>query len=244
MPLKKPRNIDSYNDPYLFEEDGMSHWVYTKGEGPAVLVMHELPGLTPACRELCDTIAGAGYTVYLPLMFGEPEVFSVVGNLARVCISKQFRLFAKNEGSPIIGYLRALGRKAHAECGGKGIGVIGMCLTGNFSLSLFADDHVLAPIMAQPSMPFVGMDELHINDQDLAAAKAHAAEMGPSSILGFRYKGDPMCRAAKFERLQAELGDHFEGHAYPGNAHSTLTDDQQEHALERTLAFFKEKLVA
>lgn len=244
MPVKQPRNIDTYNDPYFFEDGDIGHWVYTKGEGPAVLVMHELPGLTPACRKLCDTIADAGYKVYLPLMFGKPEVFSVVGNLARVCVSKQFRLFAKNDSSPIVAYMKALGRKAHAECGGPGIGVIGMCLTGNFSLSLFADDHVLAPIMAQPSMPFKGMDQLHTSDEDLAAAKAHAAELGPSSILGFRYKGDPMCGAAKFERLQAELGDHFEGHAYPGRKHSTLTDDQVPHAMERTLEFFSAKLGA
>ena len=242
MPSAKPKDISGYDGPNWFEAEGIGHWVYEKGEGPAVLVMHELPGLTTWCRELTDKIADQGFRVYLPLLFGKPESRSIFGNLARVCISKEFRVLAKDETSPITDYFRALGRKAHEDCGGDGIGVIGMCLTGNFALSLYADDNVLAPVAAQPSMPFTGGASLHMTREELAAIKAKAAQNGAGSVIGFRYQKDPMCPAAKFERLRAELGNGFDGTEIPGAKHATLTEHLDNGALEKTLSFLQAKL--
>ena len=47
----------------------------------------------------------------------------------------------------------ALVRLAHQECGGRGVGAIGMCLTGGFALSMALDPVVLAPVLAQPGLP-------------------------------------------------------------------------------------------
>ena len=54
----------------------------------------------------------------------------------RACVSAEFRAFAANESSPVTHWLRALARLAHEECGGLGVGAIGMCFTGNFALTM------------------------------------------------------------------------------------------------------------
>lgn len=243
--MSAPRPISGYDGPELYEAAGFAHYLYTKGEGPAVVVMHELPGLTVECRNLCDLIADAGYRVYLPLMFGKPETTSMLGNTYRVCVSKEFRMFAADETSPIVDYMKALTKRAHAECGGPGVGVIGMCLTGNFVLSLFTEPEVIAPVACQPSMPLFNKAALHMSPADLATVKARATEMGPASIIGFRYKKDPLCAAAKFERLRAEFGEGFNGTEFDGGVkHSTLTDHRHPEALAKTLDFFSQKLRA
>lgn len=34
---------------FQFEHDGIRHDVFSRGPGPGVLIMHELPGMTPSC---------------------------------------------------------------------------------------------------------------------------------------------------------------------------------------------------
>ena len=74
--------------------------------------------------------------------------------MVHVCISREFRVLAVRQSSPITNWLRALCRSLHAELGGKGVGAIGMCLTGNFALALMVDSAVMAPVLSQPSLPF------------------------------------------------------------------------------------------
>ena len=100
--------------------------------------------MTPECIALGEAIAASGFTVHLPLLFGEPGDNHPVFFIAKLCISREFRLFASGGGSPIVDWLRALCRKVKADCGGLGVGAIGLCLTGNFAISLMADDSVLA----------------------------------------------------------------------------------------------------
>ena len=132
--------------------------VYRRGQGPGVVIMHEIPGITPQVAEFARRVADEGFSVYLPHMFGTPNKPLSNGYLAvamaRACISREFTVLAKNESSPITDWLRALCRKAHDECGGPGVGAIGMCLTGNFALSLMLDECVMAPVLSQPSLPF------------------------------------------------------------------------------------------
>ncbi len=47
----------------------------------------------------------------------------------------------------------ALARLAHQECSSRGVGAIGMCLTGGFALCIALDPVVLAPVLAQPRLP-------------------------------------------------------------------------------------------
>ncbi|GAB4378142.1 MAG: dienelactone hydrolase family protein [Elainellaceae cyanobacterium] len=199
---------------FVFPEDGSpSHRVYQKGQGPAVVLMHELPGMIPECVELARRIANAGFTVYLPLLFGEPNQplspLKMAQYTAQLCISREFNCFAKHQSSPITNWLRALCRKAHQDCGDRGVGVIGMCLTGGFVLSLMADESVIAPVASQPSLPF-GVTAAHraalgVSPTDLEQAKARSQQGVPLLVL--RFSDDKISSPAKLETLRHEFGE-------------------------------------
>lgn len=193
-------------------EEPSSRKVFYKGNGPAVILMHELPGMSQECIDLARRIAAAGYRVYLPLLFGQPDQpFSLprmFGYAIQLCIRREFYCFAKHQSSPITDWLRALCRKAHQDCGGRGVGVIGMCLTGGFVLSLMADESVIAPIASQPSLPF-GITPAHkaalgISPQELQTAKARS-EQGVS-LLALRFSNDALSPSERLESLRQEFG--------------------------------------
>jgi len=259
-------SLDGF-ETFLFTHDGVTRTVYRRGHGPAVVVMHEIPGITPQVAEFARRVAEAGFTVYLPHLFGVPgKPISngyLLGQMARACISREFSVLAKREASPITDWLRALCRAAHHACGGPGVGAVGMCLTGNFAIALMVDDSVMAPVLSQPSLPFgisaAHRAALHVSDEALAVAKQRAA--AGCGVLGLRFTGDPMCPAERFATLRREFGANFEGieiDSSPGNphgikrmAHSVLTTDlvdTEGHptraALERVLGFFRQRLMA
>jgi len=245
---------------------GAARDVYRAGRGPAVIVMSEIPGITPAVACFAQRLVDAGYTVFMPLLFGEPMRPPERGYALRVilkaCISREFRVLAANQSSPIVDWLRVLARQAHAECGGRGVGAIGMCFTGNFALAMMLNAPVLAPILAQPSLPFAVTRSrrggLHASPQELRAAHEKIDREG-ARILALRFIQDPMCPKERFERLRSEFGAAFEAieiderHANPRGpkpAHSVLTNhlidetgQPTREALERTIAFLQEQLM-
>jgi dienelactone hydrolase len=245
-----------------FTYDGTTRAVYRSGAGPGVVVMHEIPGIHPGMISFAERLAAAGFSVAMPVMFGMPgrpvSTGYILRELVHVCVSREFRLLAAHRSSPITDWLRALCRSLHAELGGKGVGAIGMCLTGNFALALMVDEVVMAPVLSQPSLPFpFGKDRragLHLSDQDLAVAKGRRVP-----VLGLRFTGDSACPVERFDRLRAEFGDCFEaieidsskGNAFgiPPDAHSVLTLHFVDHdghptrmALDRTIEFFRARL--
>ena len=93
--------------------DGRSvtHDVYTRGDGPPVVVIQELPGIGIETLQLADRLAAAGFRVALPHLFGPLEKTRMLGNLARVfCMRREFHLFKANQSSPIVDWLKALCR--------------------------------------------------------------------------------------------------------------------------------------
>jgi dienelactone hydrolase len=236
---------------FAFGDSGMSHPVYVRGDGPGVLLMHELPGMVPQCVELATVIANRGFTVFMPLMFGEAAAPPAAKSLSlRVCISREFHCFAQHESSPITRWLRSLCRvKIRPRCPGPGIGAIGMCFSGSFVLSLFVDDQLLAPVLCQPRLPFRSLKPgagaaLGVSPEDLQEALASSAP-----ILGFRFEGDKICPKQRFETLRSTFGTRFEGHELPGADHSVMTlsfvNDPAHRtfqARERLFAFLHERL--
>ena len=244
-----------------FPHDHRSYPLYTKGHGPGVIVIHELPGLTTECIALANRIVEAGYRVYMPLLFGRPGEKAVKRNLMRVCISKEFRVFAMNKSSPIVAWLKGVCAHALHECGGTGVGVIGMCLTGNFAISLMADPTVLAPISCQPSLPFPiskkRTEALAMSPEELRAATQRAKQ--GQSLMCFRFTCDKTSPEARFNKLADTFGSAFKGrqidsspsnrHGIPTNAHAVLTGDfvdktghPTREALDQVLAFFEDRL--
>ena len=248
-----------------FEAEGKRRDVYRVGSGPAVIVISEIPGITPLVAEFGRKVAAAGCTAVMPSLFGDPGrppsgayMFKSIGP---ACISREFTSFALKKTSPITLWLRKLAAAEHERCGGPGVGVVGMCLTGGFALAMMVDDIVLAPVLSQPSLPFPLTKKFRadvgISDADLARVKERTAE--GACLLGLRFTNDPFCFEERFATLKRELGDAFiaveidsspgNPYGHPKNAHSVLTEHLQDRegtptraALNQTLTFFREKL--
>ncbi len=257
--------------PSEFTHEGATKPVYVRGHGPAVIVIHEIPGITPNVVRFADWVVAAGFRVYMPLLVGVagpgPSVGYVVKSLARVCISREFHVLASHHSSPVTDWLRALARHAHEEAGGKGVGAIGMCFSGNFALSMMMEPALMAPVLSQPSLPFpfgaARKAALHVSPEELACLKDRCApvEQGGrgDKVLGLRFKGDVTSPGERFETLRRELGDAFEGieiddkYANPKSPepkpHSVLTEDlidedgqPTKEAAKRVIVFFVERL--
>jgi dienelactone hydrolase len=227
--------------------DGITHPTYRKGTGPGVVLIHELPGMTPEVIAFADEVVGAGHTVVMPHLFGEPAAPVSVGRflkvLPQVCVSREFTKLALNETTPVAGWLRSLARELHAELGGPGVGALGMCFTGGFALAMMVDDAVTAPVVCQPSAPFAigkrrGAD-LNLSPADLQVVKRRAA--AGCAVLGLRYRNDA-ATGTRFDTLHRELGDNFIAVEFEGKGHSVLTEHRQQEAVDRVLAFFSERL--
>jgi dienelactone hydrolase len=249
-----------------FTHEGKTRRVFRRGDGPAVLVIAEMPGITPKVVEFADRVVDVGCTAVLPHLFGEPgaDVSAVSGvvTFGWGCVSREFVILATGRTSPITGWLRALGRHEHERCGGPGIGAVGMCFTGGFALALAVDDIMLAPVLSQPSLPFPVAKsrkrDLGISAADLSAVKERAAD--GLEVLGLRFTGDIACPSERFARLREELGEAFVGveiDSSPGNphgirkrAHSVLTEDLVDEpghptreGLDRVLELLRSRLL-
>ncbi|WP_028638148.1 dienelactone hydrolase family protein [Nocardioides sp. URHA0032] len=228
-------------------DDGTTHPTYRKGTGPGVIVIHEMPGLTPGVIGFGEEVVAAGYTVVMPQLLGTPEApmtaVNVLKVLPRTCVSREFTTMARGETSPVAVWLRSLARSLHEELGGPGVGALGMCFTGGFALAMMVDTSVAAPVLAQPSLPFaVGRRraaDLNLSAGDLAAVRSRAA--GGCEVLGLRYRKDPAV-GTRFDTLTREIGDAFIRVELEGRGHSTVTEHRSQEAVDRVLAFFGEKL--
>ncbi len=256
-------------DPFdvtSFSHDDVSRTVYRVGDGPAVIVLAEMPGITPSVAQLALRVRDAGFTVWVPQLFGVPGAPPSVGTYVRAiipaCVSRNFAAFATNTTEPVAQWLRALARHAHGECGGPGVGAIGMCWTGGFALGMTVDESVVAPVLSQPSLP-IGITkrhkaDLHLSPQDLATVKRRTGD--GMCVLGLRFSADKLAPGERFATLATQLGDAFiavEIDSSPGNpwaiptrAHSVLTEDlvadDPEHptaqALAQVLQFLGDRL--
>jgi dienelactone hydrolase len=247
-----------------FTHDGRTHEVYRAGTGPAVIVMHELPGLYPGMAVFGQRLVDAGYRVYLPSLFGRPGAplsgKEIRNSLMRVCVSREFYMLA-DRTAPAVSWLRALAAQAHQECGGPGVGAVGMCFTGGYALAMAVDTAVLAPVLSQPATPGPltarKRAALGLDPADLASVKTRTAD--GLCVLGLRFSQDKASPPERFATLRRELGDAFEAieiDSSPGNphgikqgAHSVLTEDLVDTpghptraALDRVMAFFAERL--
>jgi len=252
-------------DCRLATYEGKTRHVYRSGSGPAVIVIAEVPGITPRVAAFGRRVAAMGCTAVLPHLFGRPGEAASGAAVARTmlpaCVSKEFTMLALRRTSPVTTWLRALAKDEHERCGGPGVGVVGMCLTGGFALAMMVDDTVVAPVVSQPSLPMPvtrrHRADLGISDADLERVKERVA--GGVCVLGLRFTGDPICRSERFERLRVELGDGFivveldsspeNPYGHRAKAHSVLTEDLDDRAgtptrdaLDRVLTFLADRL--
>ena len=234
----------------LFSAAGFTRDVYRKGTGPAVVVVHEIPGITPAVMRFAEEIVAAGFTVAMPLLVGEvgrePDGKYMAASMSKVCVSREFTTMAMRKTSPIISWLRALAKQLHREVGGKGIGAVGMCFSGGFALGMMLDDVMVAPVLSQPSLPFAfgkaRAADLNLSPDDQLAVQRRAVE--GCQVLGLRYTGDRLV-GNRFDSLRKLLGEQFIAVEFASTAksdHSVLTEQRQEDGVRRVVDFLREKL--
>jgi dienelactone hydrolase len=249
-----------------FTGEGITHDVYEKGEGPGVVLVPEIPGITPEVLGLAGHLVEQGFTVAVPSLFGTPGRPAtgryIMGTIARLCVSAEFRAFATDARRPVADYLRALARDLASRTPGPGVGVIGMCFTGGFALAAAVDDAVLAPVLSQPSVPFpLGGERRRdpgVSEAELATVAGRTTREN-LCLLGLRFTGDRACPPDRFATLREHLGDAFEiieldssrgnDGGFGRAAHSVLTDEVREEpghqalaARDRVVAFLRERL--
>ena len=237
----------------------------TGATGPAVIVIHEAYGFTPTLGRFCRWVRDAGFRVYAPILFGSPDAGNAekptLGRILSLCVSREFTLLAANKSSPVTEWLRALARLSHQECGGRGVWAIGMCLTGGFALSMALDPVVLAPVLAQPGLPATRPAALDISPADLPRVQARTRD--GLKLRGYRFEGDTICQASRFQTLRTAFGAAFAGTELPDSAanpagmkargkapHSVFTGDlidapgqPTRRAVDDVIAFFRKALL-
>jgi dienelactone hydrolase len=200
---------------------GIAKRVHVAGSGPGVIVMAEMPGISPHVARFARWVRDAGFTVYLPSLFGRDGTVATAEEGAavfqRACISAEFRALEANASSPVTQWLRALARTAHEECGGPGVGAIGMCFTGNFALTMMLEPSMLAPVLAQPSLPLKEPAGLEIAPAELKAIKERL-DREDLTVLAYRFQGDQICRAERFVAYSVALGARFIARELPDSA--------------------------
>ncbi|SDZ69040.1 Dienelactone hydrolase family protein [Variovorax sp. YR266] len=218
--LNEDDPLDDFT-PRQITLDGIEKKVYLMGQGPAVIVMTEMPGISPHVARFARWVRDAGFTVYMPSLFGRdgavPQAEEGAAVFQRACVSAEFRAFASNASSPVTQWLRALARLAHEECGGPGVGAIGMCFTGNFALSMMMEPAMLAPVVCQPSLPLDDPAGTNVAADELAAMRQRL-EREDLSVMAYRFDGDRFCKAERFAAFSQALGERFVARVLPDNA--------------------------
>jgi dienelactone hydrolase len=226
MPKRSMKQDDPLDDFKAREItlDGATKRVHVAGAGSAVIVMAEMPGISPHVARFARWVREAGFTVYMPSLFGRdgavPRVDEGADVFRHACVSAEFRAFAAGESSPVTKWLRLLASFAHKECGGPGVGAIGMCFTGNFALTMMLEPSMLAPVLCQPSLPLNDPAGIEIFPEEIEAVR-ESLEQRDLTVLAYRFEGDRFCMAQRFAAYSKALGDRFVGRVLPDSAANT-----------------------
>jgi dienelactone hydrolase len=229
-----------------FTGGGLTYDVYENGSGPGVVLIPEVPGMTPEVLGLAEHLVDSGFTVAVPSPFGIPGKPATVGytlrTVSRLCVSAEFRAFATDAHRPITDFFRAVAADLAGRTPASGVGVIGMCFSGGFALATAVDGSVLASVMSQPAVPFP-LGKARSADPGLSQAELQTVIDRTANdglcVMGLRFSEDASVPAARFAGLKARLGDAFEViqlDSSPGNAggfstgaHSVLTGEVREN---------------
>jgi dienelactone hydrolase len=201
--------------------------LYLKGEaGPPLILLHELPGLSPQTFALGEYFHQQGFRVVMPLLFGTAGKANMLQAGLQICLQKELREICLGRDGLITQQIRELAqqeleRYRREVPDAPGVAVVGMCFTGSMALALLLGDGgtspVAAPVMAQPSSGY-------------SARALQAVRRGEirGPVLALRFEKDWICTARKLARLEAAFAACPAGdrelivHELEGGGHSTL----------------------
>jgi dienelactone hydrolase len=245
------------SDP--FEYGGIRRDVFRREPaGPPVLVFHELPGLNDSTLRVAERIGAHGdLTPVLPVLLGSAGQDSALQGAVPLCVGWEFVSFATGRTSPIVGWLRGLAARESALAGGSSVGVVGMCFSGGFALSMVVDPLVEVAVASQPSLPLTYRGwparkarDLGLSPGDLACVKGRVSR-GEAVVRAVRYAEDKVSPPARMKRIAQELGSGVVMTPILGTRHSVLADgaaDRLAHpdaarALNEVVRLLRERLV-
>ena len=227
---------------------GVRHPTYRKGTGPGVIVIHEIPGLTPDGHRVRRG-AGRGRLhgrdaapVRRAREADEPADASRA-RCARCASRGSSPCSRPGRPPPSPAGCGRLARELHAELGGPGVGALGMCFTGGFALAMMVDDAVAAPV-AGPAVDAVpGLPRPVPRPQPLRRRPRHGQGAGGRRVRGAgpALPKDPAV-GKRFERLTEEIGDRFIRVELEGRGHSTSPSTASRSRSTRCWSSSREKL--
>lgn len=262
----QPAAIEGFSQ-YSFGAE-TPRWVYTRGPKgrPAVIVLHELPGMVDECIELARELSSphcdhAGYQVHMPLLFGSPGETESLTRMIRFgwCMRNEMELFARASTSPITQWIANLVNEAAGRAGVDRVAVIGMCLTGGLVFGVLAEPKVAGVVASQPSLP-IGVTKRVRRDLGLSPNDRTRNLEAGKKILALRYRDDWRCPRSRFEELASAAGEELPDATpeevqdielgnvriidLPGSLHSVLTLHRHEETVTKVKEFLNACLTA
>ena len=166
-------------------------------DGPAVILMHEVPGLSASTFEIADRLAQRQFTVVVPELLDAPS--GVVPSMLRLCIARELGALTRGEPGAIVTWLRGLAAREVKLARGDSVGVIGMCMSGGFALATAMDPTVRAVVSSQPALPFA-ISDLGLSEKDLDCVRENVAT--GTCIRALRYRLDYKSPGPRFGKLK------------------------------------------
>lgn len=204
--------------------------VFVRGEGRrAVVLLHEINGLSPGCADFAAVLSAAGYQVWMPLLFGRPLWHYVLLGAVSACVGHGFRCSSEGAAeqeveTPAVTRIQRLVEEIAAQPGVSSAAVIGMCLTGAFGLACMGKvPKVRAVVVSQPALP---MGKSKQDDVGISAAAMKRAKSSGIPIYGLRFKADPISTPDRMKFLHDYFGEpQFSEYQLetPHDYHETLT---------------------
>lgn len=234
VPYQDPDPMTDFRPPFSFTPTGARESIdvyHSVRQGPPVLLLHELPGLTQQCVSFARRLRDDGFTVYMPLLFGSPgRRISQLGGIAQ-CLKPKFSCLTDGPSRAAMGLVGLVDEIQRRDWDrDTPVGAIGMCLTGNFPLVLMKNHCVRAAVLSQPASPLPLLPgeggRLGIDSGQIADVKSNQAP-----ILVFRFTTDPVAPAERLDTLEATFGSQVDVHRLPADhpSHGVFTDNYREN---------------
>ena len=243
--------IPGFGQPVTVGSSQLKLPVYVSQNGTRpLIILHELPGMSPSFIKYCSEMADKGFKVYMPLMFKSPNTQMSNLQTGLFCLTWEFKKLFRARGSerharPFTAWLIELVDFVGANNPDAKIGVVGMCLTGSFAIAAIAAPNVNAAVVCQPSHPFFfGIKTLGLSNSQRTNAADRAQTLTRPCAKGYRFKDDHISRESHMSAVQDLMRDTFERHPdLPGKNHSTLTtDSRSEVVFEDVLQYLNSRL--
>ena len=219
---KKNLQADGMRFDYLVSQTGLE----------PVILMHELPSITPQVMYFARVITGAGFKVYLPSFLGRPgKVPNLIDQgwaVTQACVRSEFgALVSGDQTRRAVKWVRALAQTASGGRPGS-VGVIGLCLTGGFALAAAVDPAVGAAMACEPSLPVKHDSHIDLSPENQRALRARLDQDAVGALV-YRFEGDVLSPCPRLRRYGETLGPRLRSRCIPDTAADPEFKSRYDH---------------